>query len=336
VLGRGTFATVRTGIHKKSGDLFAIKIIDKQKFMMNARRKDALMDEVRVLTSVSHENIIKIQEVFETAKSLYLVLELVTGGELFDRVVKGALPEAAAKSMFVQMLNSIAYLHGQGIVHRDLKPENILLKSEDSDIIKLSDFGLSRIIDDGSFMKTICGTPQYVAPEILNAQKEGYGKAVDLWSLGVILYVLLSGCMPFDEDEGGKGSLFEKVKKGLYKFPPKYWKHISEGPKDLIRGLLVVDPAARLTVQQALQHPWLAGVVGKDGAETPAKMEEDTNKPPEEVKKKETIASPVNNTDTPPCSTTKHTPISARRRRKVVDSAEEQSGTKQPPTKRKK
>jgi len=147
----------------------------------------------------------------------------------------------------VQMLKSIEYLHEHGIVHRDLKPENILLKSEDSDVIKLTDFGLSRILDEGVYMKTVCGTPQYVAPEILTkAQKEGYGKAVDLWSLGVILFVLLSSSMPFEEEEGSKISLFDKVKKGIFKFVGNVWKTVSEDAKDLIKNLLVVDPTKRL------------------------------------------------------------------------------------------
>jgi len=348
-LGTGTFATVKTAINKQSGEKFAMKIIDKQKFLQNARRKDALMDEVRVLKSVSHENIIKIHDVFETSKSLYLVLELVTGGELFDRVLKGALPEATAKNMFAQMLNSIGYLHGQGIAHRDLKPENILLKSADSDIIKLSDFGLSRILDEGSFMKTVCGTPQYVAPEVLTrATKEGYGKAVDLWSLGVILYVLLSGTMPFEED--GQTTLFEKVKKGVFKFPAKQWKGVSEEAKNLIKGLLVVDPSQRLTVQQALEHPWVSELT-KGSPSTPAlkgdgetdkkeKSEDATDKKGESKDtpdKKESALTNDNASSTPTASATKHTPISARRRRKVgTDTPSDKNEDNAPPAKRKK
>jgi len=140
------------------------------------------MDEVNILSKIKHPNIIGIHETFETESTLYIILELVTGGELFNKITsEDQLPENQAIAYFQQMLQAIKYLHDKGIAHRDLKPENILLKDENSDIIKISDFGLSRVVGQASFMKTICGTPQYVAPEILQSKTtEGYGTACDL------------------------------------------------------------------------------------------------------------------------------------------------------------
>lgn len=176
-------------VHRETAQKYALKIIDKKKYAMNSSsRKNALMDEVNILTKVSHPNIIGIKEVFDTDKSLYIVLELyvhgvilfccvvvvdhkknsVTGGELYDRITSlGRFTEDRARMVFRQIAEAVAYLHSQDIAHRDLKPENILMKSPDSDQVKISDFGLSRIIGEGSFAKTMCGTPQYLAPEIL-------------------------------------------------------------------------------------------------------------------------------------------------------------------------
>ncbi|EFA83771.1 protein kinase 1 [Heterostelium album PN500] len=223
VLGTGNFATVRLAVHKETGQKYALKVIDKKKMSMTSKRKDALMDEVNVLTKVKNENIISIKEVFETNKNLYLVLEL-------------------------------------GIAHRDLKPENILLARPDSFVIKISDFGLSRALDEGSYMKTMCGTPQYVAPEILTkGEREGYGKSVDLWSIGVIMYILLCGFPPFGDPSDAH--FFDKVKRGGFSFPSPYWDGISDEAKELIKSLILVDVEKRLTIDQALAHSWFANHV---------------------------------------------------------------------------
>eukprot|EP01122_Echinamoeba_exundans_P006077 TRINITY_DN163_c0_g2_i1.p1 TRINITY_DN163_c0_g2~~TRINITY_DN163_c0_g2_i1.p1 ORF type:complete len:520 (-),score=157.55 TRINITY_DN163_c0_g2_i1:73-1590(-) len=261
VLGTGNFATVVLGIHKENGRQFAIKIIDKKKFAMSnaTNRKNALLGEVEILSKMTHPGCIGIEEMFETNTKLYLVLELVTGGELFDRIVEEQyFEEHRARRYFVQMLQAIKYLHDQNIAHRDLKPENILLKSKDDDTIKISDFGLARVMgDEASKMQTMCGTPNYVAPEVLTdggPGKEGYSKACDMWSLGVILYTMLVGYQPFNEQRGK--NLYTQIKTADYDFNPKFWSEVSEEAKDLIRKLLVVDPKARYTADEALVHPW--------------------------------------------------------------------------------
>eukprot|EP00463_Aulacantha_scolymantha_P001302 TRINITY_DN1935_c1_g1_i1.p1 TRINITY_DN1935_c1_g1~~TRINITY_DN1935_c1_g1_i1.p1 ORF type:complete len:282 (+),score=20.79 TRINITY_DN1935_c1_g1_i1:297-1142(+) len=224
----------------------------------SSKRKNALMDEVEILKRLNHKNIIKIFDVYETSEELFLVLELVTGGDLFDRIVslngKG-YPEDRARFIFQQMLEALDYLHRNGVVHRDLKPENILLWKEKSDHIKISDFGLPRMIGEGSFMKTLCGTPQYLAPEILNdyAPKLGYDKRVDLWSLGVILYILLSGAPPFSDDR----NILIQVKKGRYSFPEKIWKNVSKAGIDLVKRLLHINPIQRISMEDAFKHPWV-------------------------------------------------------------------------------
>ncbi|XP_014675099.1 PREDICTED: calcium/calmodulin-dependent protein kinase type 1-like [Priapulus caudatus] len=183
-------------------------------------------------------------------------MELVTGGELFDRIVeKGNYTEKDASDLIRQVLEAVDYMHIQGVVHRDLKPENLLYFSADEDSkIMISDFGLSKMEDSG-IMATACGTPGYVAPEVL-AQKP-YGKAVDVWSIGVIAYILLCGYPPFyDEDDA---NLFAQILRGEYEFDAPYWDEISESAKDFIRHLMCLDTAIRYTCKQAIQHPWISG-----------------------------------------------------------------------------
>eukprot|EP01132_Coremiostelium_polycephalum_P006625 gene6625-8197_t len=257
ILGTGNFASVRLAVHKQTGQTFAMKVIDKKKMSMTSQRKDALMDEVNVLTKVNHRNIISIKELFETQKHLYLVLELVTGGELFDRIIaETKFPENTCRFILKQLCDAVHYLHSKGIAHRDLKPENILLSSPDSYEIKISDFGLSRAMDEGTFMKTMCGTPQYVAPEILTkgGKGEGYSKAVDLWSIGVILYIVLCGFPPFGDPQDQ--TFFARIKKGGFSFPSPHWDSISDEVKDLIKCLIKVNPDERFTIEQTLDHPW--------------------------------------------------------------------------------
>jgi len=250
VLGVGNFSVVKLAINKKTSERCAIKIVDKS---AAKNKPEMLVNEVNILLKVHHPNIIKLKDLFDTSNTLYLVMELITGGELFDKIVeREQYCEKDAVKVMEELFSAIDYLHSLGIVHRDLKPENLLLANEKDDSpIKLADFGLSRLYTE-EMLSTACGTPGYVAPEILECQ--GYDKEVDTWSAGVIMYILLCGYPPFyDENEP---TLFETILAGKYEFHSPYWDNISEQAKDLIKHLLVVDPKKRLTPKQALQHDW--------------------------------------------------------------------------------
>lgn len=180
------------------------------------------------------------------------------GGELFERIVKSRISESTVKLYFYQILLAVQYLHDNGIIHRDLKLENVLLSSTNEECcIKITDFGQSKILGETSLMRTLCGTPTYLAPEVLNtAGTGGYSKAVDYWSLGVILFICLSGYPPFSESNCTT-ALKEQITRGLYNFIPAAWNHVSQPAQDLVKKLLVVDPEKRLTTKQALDHSWL-------------------------------------------------------------------------------
>ena len=254
LLGTGAFSEVRLADSKeKPGQMFAVKIIDKKALK---GKEDSLENEIRVLRRLTHPNIVQLLETFEDKHKVYLVMELVTGGELFDRIVeKGSYTEKDASGLIRQVLEAVDYMHDQGVVHRDLKPENLLYYSPDEDSkIMISDFGLSKMEDSG-IMATACGTPGYVAPEVL-AQKP-YGKAVDVWSIGVISYILLCGYPPFyDENDA---NLFAQILKGEFEFDSPYWDDISDSAKDFIHKLMCVNVEVRYTCKQALAHPWISG-----------------------------------------------------------------------------
>jgi len=211
--------------------------------------------EMEILQKISHPNIIQLKEIVDTKDKLYFVMELVTGGELFDRIVdKGSYSEDDAKELVRKIVSAVEYLHNKGIAHRDLKPENLLVKSLECDTeVKIADFGLSKIIDQEKMMQTACGTPGYVAPEVLQA--EGYGEEVDMWSIGVITYILLCGFPPFYSESVPE--VFEQIMKAEYDYPAEYWDDISEEAKDFINHLLVVDVKKRLSAKKALEHPFL-------------------------------------------------------------------------------
>jgi len=253
-LGRGAFSIVKLAIEKETNVKYAVKIINKSTIGQDMHR---LATEIDILKKVNHPNVISLKETVDTKNCLFIVTELVTGGELFDKIVElGSYSEANAATVIRKMVSAIDYLHSLGIVHRDLKPENLLLKDDTSITdIKIADFGLSKIVSSQLMMQTACGTPGYVAPEIL--QVKGYDKEVDLWSIGVICYILLCGFPPFYNDNIAE--LFEQIMNAEYDFPHEYWHSISEEAKDFVRKLLVADPAKRMTSQQALVHPWLNG-----------------------------------------------------------------------------
>ncbi|XP_038661045.1 calcium/calmodulin-dependent protein kinase type IV-like isoform X1 [Scyliorhinus canicula] len=251
-LGRGATSVVYQCRQKGTEKLFAVKVLDK------TVDKKIVRTEIGVLLRLSHPNIIRLKEIFETLTEINLVLELVTGGELFDRIVeKGYYSEKDAAGAVKQILQAVAYLHENGIVHRDLKPENLLYDSPTPDaLLKIADFGLSKIVDDQVTMKTVCGTPGYCAPEILRGSL--YGPEVDMWSVGVITYILLCGFEPF-YDERGDQYMYKKILNCDYDFVSPWWDEVSLNAKDLVKKLILLDPKQRLTTYQALQHPWVIG-----------------------------------------------------------------------------
>jgi len=253
-LGSGNFAVVKKAVRKADGQEVAIKIIDKAK----VEDMNDITREIEIMGQIDHPNVIKLYEIFDEPKKMQLVMELVTGGELFDKIVAlGSYTEKDAASVMKTLCSALDYLHEKKIVHRDLKPENILLKNANSiHDIKVADFGLARVVSNKEMMKTACGTPGYVAPEVL--QNKGYDSgAVDLWSAGVILYILLCGFPPFYEEE--LPALFEQILKARYDFPSPWWDSISTDAKNLVQGLLTIDPKKRLTAAQVMTHPWITG-----------------------------------------------------------------------------
>jgi len=254
-IGRGAFSTVRLGENRETSEQVAIKIIEKKNVVTENAKKN-LDREIQILVRVHHPNIVSMKDLYDTGDRFLFVMELVTGGELFDRIVKkGSYSEEDAQTLVRQILQGVAYLHSNGIAHRDLKPENLLLKTKDSDFdVKIADFGLSSFVDSQKMM-TACGTPAYVAPEVLESSQAGYDKEVDMWSMGVITYILLCGFAPFHGDTVKE--LLRVVVRGEYSFPSPYWDPISSQAKDFISKLLVKDPSRRLAAPQALQHPWL-------------------------------------------------------------------------------
>ncbi|XP_058387674.1 serine/threonine-protein kinase Chk2 isoform X3 [Diceros bicornis minor] len=261
-LGSGACGEVKLAFERKTCKKVAIKIISKRKFAIGSGREaDPVLNvetEIEILKKLNHPCIIKIKDFFD-AEDYYIVLELMEGGELFDRVVGNKrLKEATCKLYFYQMLLAVQYLHENGIIHRDLKPENVLLSSQKEDcLIKITDFGQSKILGETSLMRTLCGTPTYLAPEVLNSfGTAGYNRAVDCWSLGVILFICLSGYPPFSEHKT-QVSLKDQITSGKYNFIPEVWAEVSEKALDLVKKLLIVDPKARFTTEEALRHPWL-------------------------------------------------------------------------------
>ncbi|CAD5224115.1 unnamed protein product [Bursaphelenchus okinawaensis] len=254
MLGSGQFGIVYGGIHRKTGKHVAVKLIDKLKFPSN--KEAALRTEVEILQKVKHPSVVEFQQMLETPDRIFVVMEKLKGDmlEMILSSERGRLSERITQFLTHQILVALRYLHNQNIVHCDLKPENILLTS-DSDFtqVKLCDFGFARIIGERSFRRSVVGTPAYLAPEVL--RNKGFNRSLDMWSVGVIVYVSLSGTFPFNEDE----DINDQIQNAEFMYPPNPWNEISSNAIEFINCLLQVKMSKRLTVSKALSHIWLQG-----------------------------------------------------------------------------
>ncbi|XP_030217849.1 serine/threonine-protein kinase DCLK1 isoform X2 [Gadus morhua] len=251
-LGDGNFAVVRECVEHTTGREYALKIINKSK----CRGKEHMIqNEVSILRRVKHPNVVLLIEEVDTYSELYLVMELVKGGDLFDAITStNRYTERDASGMLYNLANAIKYLHSLNIVHRDIKPENLLVyeHADGSKSLKLGDFGLATVVEGPLY--TVCGTPTYVAPEII--AETGYGLKVDIWAAGVITFILLCGFPPFRGIEDQE-ILFDQILMGQLEFPLPYWDHVSDTAKELIRSMLEVESEQRYTALQVLEHPWV-------------------------------------------------------------------------------
>ncbi|KAG9394612.1 Protein kinase domain [Carpediemonas membranifera] len=245
-LGSGGFGEVFLGVHTKTGRSVAVKSLSRTK-IRELHMGEKIQREINILKLFRHPHIIRLYEVLETEHSIYLIMEHVSGGELFDFIVSQTITEDTARRFFQQLISAVSYCHAHQVVHRDLKPENVLLSPQRS--IKLADFGLSNIMADGDFLSTSCGSPNYAAPEVVSG-KHYIGPHVDVWSCGIILFALLTGSLPFDDYK--LPNLFAKIKKADFHMPSS----VPAGAQDLIRKMLVVQPENRITIEGIRKHDW--------------------------------------------------------------------------------
>ncbi|XP_048702737.1 calcium/calmodulin-dependent protein kinase type II subunit delta isoform X15 [Caretta caretta] len=253
-LGKGAFSVVRRCVKIPTGQEYAAKIINTKK--LSARDHQKLEREARICRLLKHPNIVRLHDSISEEGFHYLVFDLVTGGELFEDIVaREYYSEADASHCIQQILEAVLHCHQMGVVHRDLKPENLLLASKSKGAaVKLADFGLAiEVQGEQQAWFGFAGTPGYLSPEVL--RKDPYGKPVDMWACGVILYILLVGYPPFwDEDQH---RLYQQIKAGAYDFPSPEWDTVTPEAKDLINKMLTINPAKRITASEALKHPWI-------------------------------------------------------------------------------
>ncbi|XP_050214720.1 CBL-interacting serine/threonine-protein kinase 8 isoform X1 [Mercurialis annua] len=247
-IGEGTFAKVKFAQNTETGESVAMKVLDRSTIIKH-KMVDQIKREISIMKLVRHPYVVRLHEVLASRTKIYIILEFITGGELFDKIVHhGRLSEAEARRYFQQLIDGVDYCHSKGVYHRDLKPENLLLDSQEN--LKISDFGLSASPEEGvSLLRTTCGTPNYVAPEVLS--HKGYDGAVaDVWSCGVILYVLMAGYLPFDELD--LTTLYSKIERAEFSCPS--WFPV--GAKSLIHKILDPKPATRITIEQIRDDEW--------------------------------------------------------------------------------
>jgi calcium/calmodulin-dependent protein kinase I len=252
-LGSGTYGDVFLGTRRADNLQVAVKKMLRKN--MDATILDMVVGEVQILKELNHPHIVKIYDLYKDYEAYYICLELVTGGELFNRITKKTYySEVDARNCCKIILSAIKHCHSRHIVHRDLKPENLLMQSDDDDAsLKLIDFGFAQYAPEPT-LKGICGTAIYMAPEIW--KHECYGKSVDMWAVGVITYILLGGYPPFSDET--RQQLISQICAGSFEFHYEYWKEVSEEAKDFIRRLLTVNVADRMTVSDAMRHKWVS------------------------------------------------------------------------------
>lgn len=254
ILGEGAFGKVVKARDKETNQTVAIKIISKKD--LDSHEHKSVLTEINVSTNLNHPNIVKLVDVYDTPQAYMIVFEIMNGGELYDRICdKEQFTETEAASVLRPLVDALKYCHSQGVAHRDIKPENLLFEEEgDHSLIKVADFGMAKIVDNSTnVMSTVCGTQAYLAPEVISNQK--YDFACDIWSLGVVLYVMLCGYPPFDSDSNEENT--KNIKGGIFSFPSPDWDNVSENAKDLVRKMLTPDPKLRITADKILTHPWL-------------------------------------------------------------------------------
>jgi len=248
-LGKGQTGLVKTGTHCITGRKVAVKIVNKEKLNESVLQK--VEREIAIMKLIEHPHVLHLYDVYENKKYLYLLLEHVSGGELFDYLVrKGRLMAKEARKFFRQIISALDFCHAHNICHRDLKPENLLL--DERNCIKVADFGMASLQVEGSMLETSCGSPHYACPEVIRGEKYD-GRKADVWSCGVILYALLVGALPFDDDN--LRNLLEKVKKGVFHIP----HFVPADCQNLLRAMIEVDPQKRISLQDVFRHPWVAG-----------------------------------------------------------------------------
>ncbi|XP_024980727.1 SNF1-related protein kinase catalytic subunit alpha KIN10-like isoform X3 [Cynara cardunculus var. scolymus] len=282
-LGIGAFGKVKAAQHILTGVKVAIKILARQSFHDYAAEK--VRREINIMRLLSHPHIVRLYEVIETRSAIYVIMEYMNSGELFDYITENSrLEEDEARHFFQQIISGVESCHLHMVVHRDLKPENLLIDSKGN--VKIADFGLANVMRDGHLLKTSCGSPNYASPEVISGSLYA-GPEVDVWSCGVVLYALLCGSLPFD-DESLSG-LYAKIKSGIYTYP----NYLSIGARDLITRMLLVDPVNRISIPEIYKHAWFQKHLPQYIAGCSINASWSARKPPECMERRDIYVRPI-------------------------------------------